>query len=78
MVHFLDLVPIEPRRIFNRGLKTRLGFAVGHHIQPIAVTAILGDPFFVRCEADGPAVVSDALDLNSRNSPDWVSKLVMS
>ena len=57
-------MPRKAGWILDRGLKLRCGVAVGHNIEPVAITPILGHSSFVRREEYGPGRVADALDLD--------------
>ena len=50
MLDLADLVSLEPGRVQDGFLEHRLSGAVGHHVEPEAVGAVLGHPVLVGAE----------------------------
>lgn len=64
MIYFLHFVPREPRGVFDRLLKARLGLAARDDVEPVAVATVFGDAALVGGEKDGSGRGADAFDFN--------------
>src|SRR5262245_25533313 len=64
VLHLAHLVPWEARRVFDGGLELWRVVAVGHDVEPVAVTAVLGHPPFVGGKKNRSRGCTEAFDLD--------------
>ncbi len=64
MIDLLDLMPLQPSRVFYRLLEFWLFFAACDDIEPVTIPPILGNVSFIGGKQDRPGVSRNPFDFD--------------